>query len=471
MKEKENHHYFKKYVHEHPKDKFAWYLLGKEYAEKGQLGKAAYCFAKSEEVFEAFETTDSPAMQQMRKVVKEARQSTQKKKRSWKRAGVAALLLLLLLVPTDVLDLTKDPDKRLAEQVAGQINDTSNVTFYYMNKFDQAGGTKDALEFMLGTSQERSVQRILLASERSQDYKWQFWFVPPRPILSVQNAVQSSQALIRYFDAATCNCTPDDPSSYRGSIIKWQRVQEEAIVLDSAIAAFERKFGKKPQVIEQLTASYPNNILSGVTPAMRQMFDAKQKAVQDKESAGQSGKVAIGGDLSKQSNNGETKSQQQAKSQHPLEKPLSIVIDKANYQLAIMSDEIILRTYSIGLGGERTPEGEFEISEKVRNPNGKSNGEFGSRGMTLSDTLYAIHGTNKPESVGKDESLGCIRMRKEDVEEVFDMVPLLTKVTIGRNNLPPIPSQQDPSESKLPAFKLPPQAKEENSRKVYKWLN
>ena len=75
--------------------------------------------------------------------------------------------------------------------------------------------------------------------------------------------------------------------------------------------------------------------------------------------------------------------------------------------------------------------------KKVRNPNGKSNGEFGSRGMTLSDTLYAIHGTNKPSSIGKDESHGCVRMQQADVEELYNMVTHETKVTIGKGVLPP----------------------------------
>lgn len=66
------------------------------------------------------------------------------------------------------------------------------------------------------------------------------------------------------------------------------------------------------------------------------------------------------------------------------------------------------------------------------NPNGRDNGEFGSRGMQLSDSNYAIHGTNEPDSIGKDESLGCIRMSRKDVEELFAMVPMGTKVQISQ---------------------------------------
>ncbi|MCR8643904.1 L,D-transpeptidase [Paenibacillus sp. N1-5-1-14] len=473
MTDKENHHYFKKYVHEHPKDKFAWYLLGKEYAEKGQLGKAAYCYAKSEEIYEAYETDTSQAALQMRKVVREARQSTQRKKRSWRALGVALLLLLLLLIPTDVWD---QDNAWLAEQARlkskqEQGISSTNIAFYYMNKLDQAGGMKEAVEFMLGTT--GSAHRVLLAVERSKDQKWQLWQSASKPFLSVQNTEQSSQAIIRYYDAAACNCEPDDPTPYRASIMKWQKEQEEELVLLSAMTAFEQKLGKKPQLIEQLTAPYPNNVLSGVTPRMRQLFDAKLKAEQAKKAEG--AQVQVNTSTGIQDPTQEPLQQKQyMQSQHPLQQPLEIVIDKTNYRLAVVSGEVMIRSYPIGLGADRTPEGTFEISEKVRNPNGKSNGEFGSRGMTLSDTLYAIHGTNKPDSIGKDESLGCIRMRKEDVEELFDMVPLLTKVTIGNNVLPPpagSKGQEEQPGSKPPVFKLPPQAKEENPRKVYKWLN
>lgn len=119
-------------------------------------------------------------------------------------------------------------------------------------------------------------------------------------------------------------------------------------------------------------------------------------------------------------------------SSDPLREPLRIMIDTDKHLLALVSGDKIIRSYPVGLGGEKTPQGDFIISEKVRNPNGKSNGEFGSRGMTLSDTLYAIHGTNKPSSIGKDESHGCVRMQQADIEELYNMVTHQTKVTIGK---------------------------------------
>jgi lipoprotein-anchoring transpeptidase ErfK/SrfK len=40
----------------------------------------------------------------------------------------------------------------------------------------------------------------------------------------------------------------------------------------------------------------------------------------------------------------------------------------------------------------------------------------------LSKKGYGIHGTNRPASIGRNASHGCIRMRNRDVEELFEMV-------------------------------------------------
>ena len=43
---------------------------------------------------------------------------------------------------------------------------------------------------------------------------------------------------------------------------------------------------------------------------------------------------------------------------------------------------------------------------------------------------YGIHGTERPESIGGDESMGCVRMRNREVEELFGVVPRGTPVRI-----------------------------------------
>ncbi|HUQ47626.1 MAG TPA: L,D-transpeptidase [Gemmatimonadaceae bacterium] len=56
-------------------------------------------------------------------------------------------------------------------------------------------------------------------------------------------------------------------------------------------------------------------------------------------------------------------------------------------------------------------------------------GILGTRRLELGDG-YGIHGTNAPESIGRSVSHGCVRMRNEDIERLYDMVPVGTPVYI-----------------------------------------
>ena len=56
-------------------------------------------------------------------------------------------------------------------------------------------------------------------------------------------------------------------------------------------------------------------------------------------------------------------------------------------------------------------------------------GVLGTRRLELGDG-YGIHGTNAPESIGRSVSHGCVRMRNEDIERLYDMVPVGTPVYI-----------------------------------------
>ena len=49
------------------------------------------------------------------------------------------------------------------------------------------------------------------------------------------------------------------------------------------------------------------------------------------------------------------------------------------------------------------------------------------------DTLFRIHGTNEPWSIGEQVSSGCVRMLNEDVVDLYDRVPVGTTVLVRRN--------------------------------------
>ena len=57
---------------------------------------------------------------------------------------------------------------------------------------------------------------------------------------------------------------------------------------------------------------------------------------------------------------------------------------------------------------------------------------MGLAALTLSGGEYAIHGTNRPESIGKFASYGCIRMHNEDIADLFERVDVGTLVVVTR---------------------------------------
>ena len=62
---------------------------------------------------------------------------------------------------------------------------------------------------------------------------------------------------------------------------------------------------------------------------------------------------------------------------------------------------------------------------------------LGARAMYLGSTIYRIHGTNQPSTIGKFVSSGCIGMLNEDVSDLFDRVKLGTRVVVLPGGSPP----------------------------------
>ena len=71
---------------------------------------------------------------------------------------------------------------------------------------------------------------------------------------------------------------------------------------------------------------------------------------------------------------------------------------------------------------------------------------LGARAMYLGSTVYRIHGTNQPSTIGKFVSSGCIGMLNEDVSDLFDRVKVGTRVVVMPGN----PSQATASAAPAP---------------------
>src|SRR3954454_25121110 len=65
-------------------------------------------------------------------------------------------------------------------------------------------------------------------------------------------------------------------------------------------------------------------------------------------------------------------------------------------------------------------------------PGGAPNNPMGVAAMTLSGGEYAIHGTNRPDSIGKFAPYGCIRMLNQDITDLFERVDVGTQVVVTR---------------------------------------
>lgn len=123
--------------------------------------------------------------------------------------------------------------------------------------------------------------------------------------------------------------------------------------------------------------------------------------------------------------------------------PFSAVVDLTDFELTVHAHGYYVRSYAIGIGKEdSTPLGTFAVVDKVVNPqytdpDGKvvsaddPHNPLGERWIDLGSS-YGIHGTIDPQSIGRAESRGCIRMRNADVEEVFDMLTVGSQVVIQR---------------------------------------
>jgi len=163
------------------------------------------------------------------------------------------------------------------------------------------------------------------------------------------------------------------------------------------------------------------------------------------------------------------------------EAPGTIVIDTPNTYLYFVIGGGKAIRYGIGVGRDGfTWSGVKAVSRKAEWPDwippaeminrqkylprfmaGGPGNPLGARAMYLGETIYRIHGTNDPSTIGKRVSSGCFRMTNEDVIDLYNRVTLGTKVVVlpdsrrsvpgnsaslpvGRQTPPPQPTSSSP---------------------------
>jgi len=137
------------------------------------------------------------------------------------------------------------------------------------------------------------------------------------------------------------------------------------------------------------------------------------------------------------------------------EKPGTIIINTSERHLYHVLGDGQARRYGVGVGKEGhawsgtekiTRKAEWpdwrppaEMIKRVREKEGRilpahmeggPANPLGARALYLGSTLYRIHGTNQPWTIGKAVSSGCIRMRNEDVTELYERVKVGAKVIV-----------------------------------------
>lgn len=122
--------------------------------------------------------------------------------------------------------------------------------------------------------------------------------------------------------------------------------------------------------------------------------------------------------------------------------PFGVVVSLSRFELTVHLAGSYVKRYRVGVGKDgSSPVGTFPVKNKQTDPtyygpdgvirNDDPENPLGERWIDIGDS-FGIHGTNEPESIGKAESRGCIRMQNQDVAEVYDFLVIGSEVTIER---------------------------------------
>lgn len=126
--------------------------------------------------------------------------------------------------------------------------------------------------------------------------------------------------------------------------------------------------------------------------------------------------------------------------------PFSVVIDLSDFEATVHSHGYFVVRMPVGIGKDgATPIGKFRVTDKVVDPiyygpdgvvaNDDPTNPLGERWIAINDeseTLqgYGIHGTIEPETIGKAESRGCVRLHDQDIADLYDLLTIGSEVII-----------------------------------------
>lgn len=118
-----------------------------------------------------------------------------------------------------------------------------------------------------------------------------------------------------------------------------------------------------------------------------------------------------------------------------------IVVSLPDRKLALLENDRIVKIYSVAVGAPASPspDGEYRIARRLENPTYYHSGmviapgpanPLGTRWIGLNVKGFGIHGTNRADSIGKNASHGCLRLRNRDIEDLFSRVKVGDRVSL-----------------------------------------
>ena len=71
----------------------------------------------------------------------------------------------------------------------------------------------------------------------------------------------------------------------------------------------------------------------------------------------------------------------------------------------------------------------------IRDRAGGPGNPLGARALYLGSTVYRLHGTNQPQTIGSAVSSGCFRLVNHDIIDLYERVPVGTKVVVRQQRV------------------------------------
>ncbi len=143
-----------------------------------------------------------------------------------------------------------------------------------------------------------------------------------------------------------------------------------------------------------------------------------------------------------------------------------IVVSFTDHKLALLEGNRVIKVYDVAVGDPLSPSpaGEYQVVQRLENPTYYKPGvvigpsaqnPLGPRWIGLSVKGLGIHGTNRPDSIGKNASHGCIRLRNQDIKDLFARVHVGDHVSLVAERSDEVASLFGPALSLAEAHETP----------------